>query len=95
MMDIQLKRLRMFLLGFKTKSGLLHITRCHLGQETIVDGGEKDIKFVHDTVNVSFKLELVTGRFTGDSTLSEVIGECKDEKKYALIETFSLSQLDI
>ncbi|KAJ5573860.1 uncharacterized protein N7459_008287 [Penicillium hispanicum] len=95
MTDIRLTRVRLFLPGAKTKNGLLHMKLTHMGDETIADPKDREMAFVHDTVSVLFKYNLLTNQYKGPGTLPGIIGHLNDKDDYSLVGPFAEWTIDL
>lgn len=91
MADVRLTRVRFFLPGAKTTSGLLHVTMTHMGDDTLLSPNNHSIEFSHRTIAVDFKYDIKSGSYAvpGKDTRDGVIGNLGDREEYCLPGPFT------
>ncbi|CAN9474366.1 unnamed protein product [Alternaria alternata] len=94
MANVRLTRVRLFVPGAKTASGMLRVALTHNGTETIVDTTDAPYSFFHSPISRTFKYRLTDGAFDSsvDGAVDGVIGvrkAAKTEDAFTLVGPFT------
>jgi hypothetical protein len=87
--NVRLTKVRLFVPGAKTASGMLRVTLTHNGAETVVDTDDAPYSFFHSPVTRAFRYRLADGAF-GPAVDGAVDGDIGDGKPADKEDVFAL-----